>query len=75
MKTLKTIDLFAGAGGITEGFRQEGFNCLFSNDFNSNAVETFRLNHPTTWATCGPVEDQNPANIRKRRGANPRLIP
>lgn len=68
MNTLSTIDLFAGAGGITEGFRQAGFHCLFSNDFNSSAVETFRLNHPDTLATCGPVEQQHPAKVRKLLG-------
>ena len=68
MNPLNTIDLFAGAGGITEGFRQAGFNCLFANDFNANAVETFKLNHPNTWATCGPVEEQNPSLIRTKLG-------
>jgi DNA (cytosine-5)-methyltransferase 1 len=68
MTTPTTIDLFAGAGGITEGFRQAGFNCLFSNDFNASAVETFRLNHPETWSTCGPVEEQDPAKVRKKLG-------
>lgn len=64
----KTIDLFAGAGGITEGFRQAGFECLYSNDFSENAVATFRLNHPETFSTCGPVEEQNPAKIRRTLG-------
>lgn len=68
MIPLNTIDLFAGAGGITEGFRQAGFNCLFANDFNASAVETFKLNHPDTWATCGPVEEQDPSKIRKKLG-------
>ncbi|MEI6603791.1 MAG: DNA cytosine methyltransferase [Verrucomicrobiota bacterium] len=68
MTPLNTIDLFAGAGGITEGFRQAGFNCLFANDFNASAVETFKLNHPDTWASCGPIENHNPAIIRKKLG-------
>ena len=63
-----TIDLFAGAGGIAEGFRQAGFHCLFGNDFNSNAVETFQLNHPDSGATCAPIEELNPRKIRKQLG-------
>ena len=68
MNALNTIDLFAGAGGITEGFRQAGFHCLFSNDFNPSAVETFKLNHPETWASCGPIEKQDPVEVRNRLG-------
>jgi DNA (cytosine-5)-methyltransferase 1 len=68
MNQLNTIDLFAGAGGITEGFRQAGFNCLFANDFNANAIETFKLNHPETWVTCGPIEEQDPRQIRQKLG-------
>ena len=29
---LRTIDLFSGAGGITEGFRQAGYECLYANE-------------------------------------------
>ena len=65
MIPFKSIDLFAGAGGLTEGFRQAGFECLYSNDFNENAVATFRLNHPSTLSTCGPIEKQDPAAVRK----------
>lgn len=66
MDSLSTLDLFAGAGGIAEGFRQAGFRCLYANDFNPSAVATFQLNHPETLAACGPIEEQDPARIRKR---------
>lgn len=68
MSAPTTLDLFAGAGGITEGFRQAGFECLFANDINEKAMETFRLNHPATPATCGPVESQDPQKIRRELG-------
>lgn len=63
-----TIDLFAGAGGITEGFRQAGARCLFANDFNADAVRTFRRNHPGTDVVAKPIEELNPAQIRKGLG-------
>ncbi len=44
---LKTIDLFAGAGGITEGFRKAGYVCACANDFDEEAKHTFTYNHPT----------------------------
>ena len=44
---LNTIDLFAGAGGITEGFRKAGYTCACANDFDEEARHTFTYNHPT----------------------------
>ncbi len=65
MKNIRTIDLFAGAGGITEGFRHAGAECLFANDFNSHACDTFRLNHPEVGMTCGSIQDLDTGKIRK----------
>jgi len=36
---LLTIDLFCGAGGITEGFREAGYTCLYANDCMPEAIE------------------------------------
>ena len=41
---MKFIDLFAGVGGIKIGFEDAGFDCVFSNDFESKCKETFDLN-------------------------------
>jgi DNA (cytosine-5)-methyltransferase 1 len=65
---MTTIDLFAGAGGITEGFRQAGFNCLFANDFNDWAVETFRLNHQGVPVFGGPIEELDALRIMREIG-------
>ena len=66
MTPFTTIDLFAGAGGITEGFRQAGANCVFANDFNPHACETFRLNHPGIDVEAGPIQDLDAKAVRKR---------
>lgn len=65
---LTTIDLFCGAGGITEGFREAGYGCLYANDCMPEAIETFSRNHPAAWSEPGDIEDVNPAQVRKRLG-------
>ncbi len=44
---LRLIDLFCGAGGMTQGFVQSGpdrFESVWANDLNNYAAETFRAN-------------------------------
>ena len=65
-QVLTTIDLFCGAGGLTEGFRQAGYKCLYASDIDPFAIESFRLNHPQAWAECRPIESVHPAAIRRK---------
>ncbi len=39
------LDLFAGAGGFSEGFRQAGFKSVVATDIDPSAGTTFDLNH------------------------------
>ncbi len=39
------LDLFCGAGGLTEGFRQAGFQTVAANDADTWAGATYRANH------------------------------
>ena len=66
-----TIDLFCGAGGITEGFRRAGFKCLYANDINHWAIETFRANHPGTHADNRPIEKVDAASLRRELKLRP----
>lgn len=40
----RTLDLFAGIGGIRLGFEKAGFNTVFSNDFDEQCKITYDLN-------------------------------
>jgi len=43
---LTVADLFCGAGGFSEGFRQMGLEVVFALDFWQPAITTHELNHP-----------------------------
>jgi DNA (cytosine-5)-methyltransferase 1 len=42
------VDLFAGAGGLSEGLGQGGFKVSVANEINKHAAATYRYNHPNT---------------------------
>jgi len=62
------IDLFAGAGGLTEGFNQAGFQCLAANDFDETAAKTFKLAHPETEFIDGNIQDITIKNLLRVAG-------
>ncbi|CAN5434017.1 hypothetical protein BH10PAT3_BH10PAT3_0890 [soil metagenome] len=46
LKNMRTLDLFAGIGGIRIGFEKAGFKTVFANDFEKNCKHTYDLNFP-----------------------------
>ena len=46
--SLKMIDLFCGAGGLSLGFTQERFVASLANDIQDCCVDTYAHNHPET---------------------------
>lgn len=46
--SLKMIDLFCGAGGLSLGFTQEGFVTSLANDIQDCCINTYAHNHPET---------------------------
>jgi len=51
MSDLKVVDLFCGAGGMSKGFKQAGFDVILGIDNDAQVLETFQRNHPDseTW--------------------------
>lgn len=44
----KVIDLFSGIGGLSQGFRNEGFSIVLANEVDSDIAASYKKNHPDT---------------------------
>ena len=53
----KCIDLFCGAGGLSEGFTAAGFRVVSATDMDAPSAATFRLRHPGTPFTEAKIEE------------------
>ncbi len=63
---LKAIDLYCGAGGLTEGLKQAGFSVIGAVDVSPLAIEAFESNHPETVVWRRDVRKLAPAELMDR---------
>ena len=59
----KTIDLFAGIGGIRIGFENVGFESVFSNDFEPMCKQTYDLNFETSKLHIEDIRNIDPESL------------
>ena len=64
-KTLKFIDLFAGAGGLSTGLELAGFECLYANEVSPIYSETLKNNHPDTIIDTQDIRKVKTEQIRR----------
>lgn len=73
-KSPTLVDLFAGAGGFSEGFRRAGFRVMLALDQDPMARRTYWLNHPEVpderLLGCD-VRDVRPGTFKKLLGRSP----
>jgi DNA (cytosine-5)-methyltransferase 1 len=67
-RSLTAIDLFCGAGGLSEGFRQAGFHVLAGQDYDEKAGATFAATHPEAKFIGGSIQDVTPQKLLKAAG-------
>ena len=50
-----SIDLFAGIGGVRQGYEKAGFETVYANDFDKNCKVTYDLNFDQTKLDCDDI--------------------
>lgn len=63
MNKLTVIDLFSGAGGLSRGFYDAGYDVLMGTDFDDAALKTFENNHGDAKAVKLDLFDHNNINV------------
>ena len=66
--TLTAVDLFCGAGGLSEGLRQSGVSVVGAIDIAPLAIQTYRANHPDTKVWEQDIRRLHPTEMLSRLG-------
>ena len=55
MKKPTAIELFVGCGGMSLGLEKAGFDVVYANDINEDALLTYRHNFPNVLTEQGDI--------------------
>ena len=64
----QAVDLFAGAGGATQGLKDAGFELVGAVELDSDAAASYRLNHPTVMLKECDLRSVSAAGFRRELG-------
>lgn len=65
---LTMIDLFAGAGGLSEGLSEAGFHSLFASEIMPVYAATYQKNHPSAKVLTADIRSIDANQIREELG-------
>lgn len=65
---LSVADLFCGAGGLSLGFGEAGFEIAYALDRDFDSCETYRENHPATKVEQMGIADRTPKAVARAIG-------
>lgn len=66
MKQITVIDLFSGCGGMSLGLEKAGYNIVYANDINADALKTYKHNFPHVFVEQGDITKINPRDVAKK---------
>jgi DNA (cytosine-5)-methyltransferase 1 len=67
---MKSIDLFSGAGGLSCGLQQAGFQPILSNELVPQYAETYQKNHPNAHMVVGDVRTVCESSLKQQLGVS-----
>lgn len=63
MKNNTAIDIFSGAGGLSQGLKQAGFDVRAAIESNEVFAESYKLNHSDTSLSISDIKDVDPQKL------------
>jgi len=65
---MKVVDLFAGCGGLSYGFKLAGFDIVLGIDCDRDCAKTFLKNHPGSDFIVGDIKKISEEQLRQKIG-------
>lgn len=65
---MKVADLFAGVGGLSQGFLSAGFEVSFAVEFDKDIAMAYKNNHSETDVITDSIVDVNAISLREKHG-------
>lgn len=62
------IDLFSGCGGMSLGLEKAGYDVVYANDINGDALKTYKHNFPNVLVEQGDITKISPLEVSKKIG-------
>ena len=69
--TRSCIDLFSGAGGLSEGLSQAGFHSLYASEIVAPYARTYQKNHPSAFVQTADIRTVDAYEVMEQLGVKP----